>query len=352
VVGCRARHCEDLALALQRRSMAFSGSMVAGNEFPQARDPEIGGPVLLGKATESKDPSQGMDKQKVEHTAMAEEDMYRDWDWYWNGDNGDWYWDYCDLHKQKVEESDMADILLNWPAFGTFNLFMCSKSIYTKFCALSIMLVQVVVPVGVFAAQYHSYNKGWCPSTGSPSQRVLMSGIALFYLVRGCLIYDEKAVWKSADEDFPKSSKDLRPWHHESTKKFVKITESGLRCTTLASYGLIDQTMHLTYESLVLLLNLWLVFIADSALDIVLNSLAMEFVGKIDDEFKVRYFDLGYGHVIAKDIMTQELHKPSIDKGPADGCLLCLGLFLWSLGFFLLPVVSFVMLFYGAACKP
>jgi len=306
--------------------------MVAGNEFPQAMDPETGGPVLLGKATVGNDPSQGMDKQKIEHTAMAEEDMH---------------W------RKNVEAADMADVLMNWPAFGTFNMFMFCTGVHMKFVTLSILLVQVVVPVALFASQYHSYNKGWCPSTGSPGQRVLMSCIALFYFVRSIMMYLEKKNDSIGNgDDMPKSSKDLRPWHDECQKQFAKRLESGIEDSILMDYAVIDEfVMNLTYESLVLLLNLWLVFIADDALDIVLNSLAMEFVGKIDDEFKVRLFRIARLD-IAKDIMTQELHKPKPHRKQFHPFIEFFFDFCGIVGMFALPVASFVMFFYGAACKP
>jgi len=187
----------------------------------------------------------------------------------------------------------MRDILLNWPSFGAFNMLMCSRRL--KVLPLSIIVVQVVLPVCLFAS-YLSYNKGWCPSTGSLSQRLLMFGIALLYTVRSCLILNEKVLSEYRDEV------DLRD---EIAKK---RRDCGIHLSALSSYGKIDNVMHIAYPALVSLLNLWFVFIADDPLDIVLDSLAMEFVGKVDDEFKVRFFAV-YGHELASDILGQELHK-------------------------------------------
>eukprot|EP00961_Rhodomonas_salina_P037697 506871-Rhodomonas_salina.1 len=48
----------------------------------------------------------------------------------------------------------------------------------------------------------------------------------------------------------------------------------------------VDNFMDFVYEPLVYMLNLWLVFITDDEVDMVLNALAMEFILKVDNQLK------------------------------------------------------------------
>lgn len=54
-------------------------------------------------------------------------------------------------------------------------------------------------------------------------------------------------------------------------------------------YISMDRCMNLVYESLVYLLNLWIVFVTHEPLDMVLNALALEFILQLDNEIKPMY---------------------------------------------------------------
>ena len=71
------------------------------------------------------------------------------------------------------------------------------------------------------------------------------------------------------------------------------------RRSILPMFGCVDNLMAVAYEQSVYLLNLWLVYRAPTPLDMVLNSLAMEFVLKLDDEFKATYF-ANHPHAVAE----------------------------------------------------
>jgi hypothetical protein len=77
-------------------------------------------------------------------------------------------------------------------------------------------------------------------------------------------------------------------------KRFAARLERGISSNWVYMIQIaatLDDFMAITYEGCVYILNLFLVFTSETALDIVLNSLAMEFVANLDEEFVGLYFD-------------------------------------------------------------
>ena len=109
--------------------------------------------------------------------------------------------------------------------------------------------------------------------------------------------------------------------------------------------------MNVVYEGALYLLNLWLIFITEDATDIVLNALAMEFVMKLDDDFKQEYFRFNAGCVA--QILKDKLHQQS-DSGVNHlwWCLVSPSALLVLPTFFLVPACSALMVVYGPICKP
>lgn len=61
-------------------------------------------------------------------------------------------------------------------------------------------------------------------------------------------------------------------------------------------------------DKLMVLLNLFIVVTSDSILDMVLNSLAVEFIARLDDEYKARYFcsnEVVHRYIIAAHLMGE-----------------------------------------------
>ena len=109
--------------------------------------------------------------------------------------------------------------------------------------------------------------------------------------------------------------------------------------------------MSIVYEGALYLLNLWLIFITEDATDIVLNALAMEFVMKLDDDFKQEYFKFN-ARCVAR-IFKDKLHQHPMDAVSILWlCPTTLSCCLVQPTFVLVPACSAFMVVYGPICKP
>ena len=180
--------------------------------------------------------------------------------------------------------------LRRWPTFGLFNIFMCHpadtlKNSVLKMLPLVLLVAQCTIPLALFLSQYDSYHGGYCPNIGTLTEKILMFAIAIMYTARSTLIFISKYErWNSLQ--FLRS-RDCMPIQ---AKQILHDWESRLPLSILNRWGQVDDFMSVQYEGSLYLLNLWLVFISHSSMDMVLNSLAMEMVMKLDDEFKDYYF--------------------------------------------------------------
>ena len=112
-----------------------------------------------------------------------------------------------------------------------------------------------------------------------------MFSIASMYTARSALIFISKYErWSSLTFVH---SEDCMP---AQAIEIISRWELKLPLSILNRWGQIDDFMAVQYEGMLYLLNLWLVFISRDSIDMVLNSLAMEMVMKLDDEFKEYYF--------------------------------------------------------------
>ena len=77
--------------------------------------------------------------------------------------------------------------------------------------------------------------------------------------------------------------------------------------------------MNLMYESLVYLLNLWIVFTETDGFTIILNALALEFILKLDDDMKLIYMDTFPPDVRVLNAYRKENCEP--DAPEANRCI-------------------------------
>lgn len=114
--------------------------------------------------------------------------------------------------------------------------------------------------------------------------------------------------------------------------------------------------MNVGYEGLLYLLNLWLVFITNGVSSMIFNALVVEFIMKVDEEYKEYYFKTNASAVTA--IIKKGLHIPLQESPACDlkvsmvgtACSIVLGL-PNLLSYFVVPVLCFVMCVYGPVCK-
>lgn len=147
------------------------------------------------------------------------------------------------------------------------------------------IVAQIMIPITVFVLQYQAYDLGFCPNTAEDGKRMLMLGIGLIYFPRLLIPNAAKMhsgeARKKAATDTTQNQSDFRIYPR-SVERMIEPRIGSLLDFCLSC----DQVMSYVYEPLVYMLNLWLVFVTDDELEMVLNALAMEFIMKVDEEFK------------------------------------------------------------------
>ena len=159
------------------------------------------------------------------------------------------------------------------------------KDFLVKMLPLCLLFSQLTIPLALLLSQLETYDGGFCPNTGTRNEKILMFSIATMYTARSTLVfYSKYEQWGSlaflhSNECMPVQAIEI-----------ISRWELRIPMSILNWWGQIDDFMNVQYEGLLYLLNLWLVFISQTSIDMVLNSLAMEMVMKLDDEFKEYYF--------------------------------------------------------------
>mmetsp|Transcript_36059 Transcript_36059/g.92914 ORF Transcript_36059/g.92914 Transcript_36059/m.92914 type:complete len:277 (+) Transcript_36059:175-1005(+) len=252
----------------------------------------------------------------------------------------------------------LARALMEWPTFGLFSIFKTHPSIgiankMIKLSALLLLVVQIVIPVALFLSKKAEYDSGYCPDVATPSLKVLFSTIALLYTIRTASTISSKCVhWdNSSDEN------SVGPMMEQVLRE---RTELGLGGSRLNDIGQFDAVMTLSYDALLYILNLWFIFIEEDPVEMVMNALAMEFVTRLDDEYKALY--LKYNGLAVSEIIKNEWHLKNSSKmlGDVPLCfcstspLLCCTAWANRIGALLavlVPVACLVMTVYGPICK-
>ena len=174
--------------------------------------------------------------------------------------------------------------------------------------------------------------EGWCPSTADLSTRIIMLCIAGIYVAR----------LRVASIEFSDACK-----HMQKTGSHVGKFDS-----VLGLYLMVDLVvMQGSFEAAVYLFNLYLVFKTPEPLEMVLNMLALEFIVKIDNEFKSAFMKMKRKHIVGR--VKQLNNEP-----PWEGIQAILRYIMKPMMYlmrFSFPVATLSALFacfYGPLCKP
>ena len=188
--------------------------------------------------------------------------------------------------QHNATDSEWVTYVKDHPDIGIFTIACLYNesdvgffNIHGKSMLFLILIVQLVVPSLVFDSQYSVYLERYgddcCPATAERSTKVLGFFIGALYVAKGTFLLTHKMT---------------RPGETNTLKYgcIGKPNPAGKLCL----YVMVDRFMHIVYEFLVYLLNLWIVYIAEEPLDMVLNALAMEFILQLDDEVKGLYMEI------------------------------------------------------------
>ena len=162
---------------------------------------------------------------------------------------------------------------------------------------------------------------------------MMISGISLIYFTRSFFIWDNIT-------------------NTLSLKKMNRVSSIS---------AILDTFQEFSFSLLVYSANIWVVFVEKDIQNMILNSLAMEFLMTLDNEFKELYFkylpgtaeDI-YDNVFVsyyenKDLLEDRLNKDKCFK--LFNCIIYVPYKLLVIIIFLFPVFCFFMVFAGAICK-
>lgn len=256
--------------------------------------------------------------------------------------------DDCSLTAAEKTEEVLQD-----PKFGMFNLFhyhwtrgyqnKAMKKINRAYCShifsflialpILVFLTQWLMYFAIVSHQVRTYDGGICPNRATIEEKIMMSAVALFYFIKSFFIWDSIIDRTRRQKMIPSTS-------------YIVIVD------TLMEYG---------FNLFVYLTNLWVIFSEPDFINMFCNTLVMEWLMDMDNEFERTYFSILPG--VAEDIYDNLFvsYRENIimvqQKTHESASFRCCRRITWlpykllMLMFMILPAICFVAIFYGGACK-
>jgi hypothetical protein len=190
---------------------------------------------------------------------------------------------------EQMEFKEFREMMQSWRTFGCFTIFLLHPMGFVKILPLLVIIAQWMIPIGLLLDLLHGNSgeamwneQSWCSGTGTIRSKLLMCAVGLVYVSRMGIYYGGLLA-----EMFPSLQDSIS--HGSGFEDIQRRRAFGINRSILNVYGRVDDWMALTHESLLMILNLILVFLNDDPVEIVFNSLAMEFVIQLGVEFKELY---------------------------------------------------------------
>lgn len=252
-----------------------------------------------------------------------------------------------------VSTEEKTDAVLNDPKFGMFSLFyyhltagrhnnllkkknvlLCSH-VCSLLMALPILvfLSQWLMFVALVVHHTNIYDSGLCPQRADAASKLMMVAIALIYFVKSFFLWDSIV------------DRTLR-------KRMIPATSAIVLLDTFQEFG---------FNLVVYVTNLLLIFTEPDVFNMLFNSLAMEFLMELDNEFERQYFSYLPGVAEAiydSQFVTYHENVAMVARmSMTSKSFRCLRRVTWIpykillLTFILLPPFCFGMIFYGGICK-
>ena len=253
----------------------------------------------------------------------------------------------------ETTSEEKEDIVKASPSFGMFSLFKyhlrrgyLNKELkkHNKIYCSHIFSLVLALPILVFIGQWllysslvlheiKNYNGTICANTDTFENKMMISGICIIYFVRSFFLWDNIT-------------------NSLSLKKMNRVDNIT---------AILDTFQEFSFTLLVYGANIWVVFVEQDLQNMILNSLAMEFLMMLDNEFEELYFQYMPGS--ADDIYDNIF--VSYDENKAllthrqqnDKCFRYFSYFVFIpykilvITMFLFPFFCFFMIFAGPACK-
>uniref|UniRef100_A0A6C0JC60 Uncharacterized protein n=1 Tax=viral metagenome TaxID=1070528 RepID=A0A6C0JC60_9ZZZZ len=258
----------------------------------------------------------------------------------------------CNLDDE-ISSEEKKEIVKATPSFGMFSLFKYHvkrgylnkelKKTNKIFCSHIFSLI-FALPVLIFIGQWllyialiinenNKFDGEICSANGSIENKIMISGISIIYFARSFFIWDNIT-------------------NSLSLKKMNRVNSIT---------AIMDTFQEFSFSLFVYGANMWIVFIEQDIQNMILNSLAMEFLMVLDNEFEELYFqylpgaaDDIYDNIFVSYHENIELLEKRQKKDKCFNCFSCV-LFvpykLLVISVFLFPFFCFFMIFVGPICK-
>jgi hypothetical protein len=257
------------------------------------------------------------------------------------------------LMNENASPEEKKEIVLASPSFGMFSLFKYhlkygylnkelkkSNKIYCSHIFSLIMALPILVFLGqwllytaLVSHEINAYNGTICNNEGNIENKMMISGICIIYFVRSFFLWDNIT-------------------NSISLKKMNKVDNFT---------SIIDTFQEFSFTLFVYGANIWVVFVENDIQNMILNSLAMEFLMILDNEFEELYFQYmpGSAEDIYDNIFVSYRENKLLleDRRREDKCFkyfsnaMFIPYKLLVLSIFLFPAFCFFMVFAGPFCK-
>ena len=254
--------------------------------------------------------------------------------------------------EEKLTDSEKTGIVLADPKFGLFSLFLwhamgnsstLSSGSPKFFCAHNFSLT-FALPLLLFATQWilyialvsheiRTFDGDFCPNNGTFETKLMMLGIGMIYFIRSFFIWDSLTLQAA----------------------FQKMN----RMDNISA--IMDTFQEFSFNILVYGANLWIIFVEDDIQNMILNSLAMEFLMRADNEFEEMYFanvPEAATNIYDSMYVSREENRKLVSKKRdqsfiynSASCVLVLLYKVLVLVIFLFPVFCLTITFAGTYCK-
>jgi len=253
----------------------------------------------------------------------------------------------------EVEADEKREIVLADPKFGMFSLFsyhvtrgyknqelkktnkvFCSH-IFSLFLALPLLifLSQWMLYIGLISHEINAFDGDFCPNKSTVENKLIIAATGIIYFVRSFFIWDNLT-------------------SRIGLKKMNSVDNIP---------AILDTFQEFLFSLIVYGANLWIVFVENDIQNMILNSLAMEFLMQLDNEFQEMYFNYlpGAAEDIYDNIYVSYKENRALleDRYRESKCFKCFSYSLWVpykilvLATFVFPIVCLFMTIAGPICK-
>ena len=256
------------------------------------------------------------------------------------------------INFDEISDEEKKESVLTDPRFGMFSLFKYHLNkgylnkklkkgniyffnIFSLFFALPILifLSQWFMYIALVFHEKKNFDGNICPTNAPIEQKIMMAGISIIYFVRSFFIWDS----------------------FTNRTRLQKMNPGGSISVIFDTY------QEFGFNLIVYCANLWIVFVDPDLLNMIMNSLAMEFLMNLDNEFEEMYFkflpesaiDI-YDNIFVTPEENSIIVRKKKKKYCCFRCVSCAAYIpfkLLVLLLFLFPVFCFFMIFYGPICK-